>query len=164
MAKNYKYVECSVHSTCCHAVVSHSHSHPIPGRCFIKSFLNLGIKGGCLTQRLYLPQIIRDCADIVSFFLQLGKVSGEKTEIFWYFAKPAAEGGSDGSKTFWGLKRGIIWLKMEEQNVKMVFLQKKNGGLGFGQRLFRVFFLRTPSLIDLYRLVEHLNNLPNLLI
>ena len=110
--------------------VSHSHSHPIPGRCFIKSFLNLGIaiKGGCLTQRLYLPQIIRDCADIVSFFLQLGKVSGEKTEIFWYFAKPAAEGGSDGSKTFWGLKRGIIWLKMEEQNVKMVFLQKKTGG------------------------------------
>ena len=60
-------------------------------------------------------------------------MSGEKTEIFWYFAKPAAEGGSDASKTFWGLKRGIIWLKMEEQNVKMVFLQKKTGGWGLAK-------------------------------
>ena len=90
-------------------------------------------------------------------------MSGEKTEIFWYFAKPAAEGGSDGSKTFWGLKRGVIWLKFEEQNVKMVFLQKKTGGWGLAKD-FSGFFLRTPSLIDLYRLVEHLNNLPNLLI
>ena len=75
----------------------------------------------------------------MSFFLQLGKVSGEKTEIFWYFAKPAAEGGSDGSKTFWGLKRGIIWLKMEEQNVKMVFLQKKRGA-GVWPKTFPGFF------------------------